>query len=84
MPKQKKHKMPPSHKPILARVPAQALSRAIGMGLEGARYHFQELQARLTAEGMRTLWNEKSVTEERRRQLQSDVNQFHWHLRAFF
>lgn len=53
------------------------------MGLEGARYHFQELQARLTAEGMRTLWNEKSVTEERRRQLQSDVNQFHWHLRAF-
>jgi putative hemolysin len=56
----------------------------LGIGLEGARYHQNQLLQALGRAGMSTLWNVASVDEATRSRLQRDVNEFHWHLRAFF
>jgi len=73
-----------SYKVILKVVPAQKIEAMVGMGLEGARYHLDQIKAALKTPGLTVGWTEMLVTEEQRIQLQGDVNRFHWHLRAFF
>jgi hypothetical protein len=72
------------YKPILKVVPAQNLASMVGMGLDGARYHFGKIQEILRAPGLAACWTQNSVTDVERVQLQHDINRFHWHLRAFF
>lgn len=73
------------HKAALKVVPAQDVRGMMCMGLEGARYHFYQIQAALKSPGVATGWTAKSVIDEQERvQLQRDINRFHWHLRAFF
>lgn len=74
----------PSYPVVLKIVPAQVPGGGLGFGVEGARYHLDHLLQALNKEGMATGWTAETVDETTRSRLQRDVNDFHWHLRAFF
>jgi hypothetical protein len=62
----------------LRRVPAQDVREMIGIGLRGARYHFDQIRAAMKAPEIYKGWsNEPVIADDQRAR-------FHWHLRAFF
>ena len=65
--------------------PSHDLTDEVRVALNGAVYHLSWIKELLQRDGMRTNWEHHSgLTDDRRRRLGEDVNQFHWHLRAFF
>jgi len=52
--------------------------------LAGAQYHLDKVKELVASRAVQTLWQkDKSLDEQARRGLQRELNQFHWHLRAF-
>jgi hypothetical protein len=75
----------PEHKRRLRILPPIELRSNAGSALLGARYHLEEAGRLAQTRGVETLWQQESgLDSETRRQLQHDVNRFHWHVRAFF
>jgi hypothetical protein len=74
----------PAYTIVLKMVPAQAAGGGLGIGVENARYHLDQLFQTLNKEGWTTIWSNATVDEATRSRLQRDVDEFDRHLRAFF
>jgi hypothetical protein len=74
----------PTYTVVLKTVPAQTPGGGLGIGVENARYHLDQLFQALNKEGWTTSWSPATVDEATRSRLQRDVDEFHRHLRAFF
>ncbi len=78
---------PPNHKRlILTRYPVNDAMTEAASAVAGARYHLDQIGKLFERPAMRLPWEwrDPNFPEATKAQYQIEVNQFHWHLRAFF
>jgi len=69
----------------LRTVPAMALDKLAHSAFIGAVYHLARIRDFVASPCLQTTWSEDTdLDETTKRKCQTDLNQFHWHTRAFF
>lgn len=66
-------------------VPAMDLDDFAHSAFIGAKYHLEKIKEYINRPSIQTMWNQdNSLDEATKKTYASEVNQFHWHVRAFF
>ncbi len=66
-------------------VPAMALDQLAHSAFIGAVYHLARIRELITSPGIQTMWQEDNdLDDPTKRKYRADLNQFHWHIRAYF
>ena len=66
-------------------VPAMPLDTLAHSAFIGAAYHLGRIKKLASSPCMQTMWkDDDSLENATKKRLQADVDQFHWHVRAFF